>query len=389
VLTTQELSMAKAFSDYYLPNKIVENEYDDSSMSIQHLYDVLDDATDLLTLIDAKINLEDWVEFKIARARQDIADVKSYIKNNPNIDLNKKRASATKDKSSPTEKLADMFDLPIEKIIEHGTNQLALKNAVLNTKLTGTLRNSALVKLHDDEMLKEVALTCEVKNFRNLATKKIESKEILKELAKKGRGGVRYQAITKIDDQEILKDAAMNDPFEAIKLLAVQGLKNEDKIKEVFLKIQDLEHKEILLQKIKDPKFLKNVALNKNEHNILRSTAIDNIKDENILFGVAKDEESSMLLKEKAIFKIKNQDNLKELFELHDLEWKIRELIVQKISDKSFVKEVAKKEKELDPDVRAWAVKKITDKKFLNNLLPAEAEDVVRNAIKHRIEELS
>ena len=77
--------MAKAFSDYYLPNKIVENEYDDSSMSIQHLYDVIDDATDLLTLIDAKINLEDWVEFKIARARQDIADVKSYIKNNPKI----------------------------------------------------------------------------------------------------------------------------------------------------------------------------------------------------------------------------------------------------------------------------------------------------------------
>lgn len=51
----------------------------DSHMTAQFLEEIAKDALDLVKLINPEKNLEDWIDFKIARARQDLADVKSYI----------------------------------------------------------------------------------------------------------------------------------------------------------------------------------------------------------------------------------------------------------------------------------------------------------------------
>lgn len=51
----------------------------DSHMSVQFLEQLAKDAKELASLIDPEKNLEDWIDFKIGRARQDIADIRSYI----------------------------------------------------------------------------------------------------------------------------------------------------------------------------------------------------------------------------------------------------------------------------------------------------------------------
>ena len=385
----RENHMSKAFSDFYLANEIVETEHDDSAMSVQQLYDLQDHIDTLLSIIDSEQNLEDWVEFKISRAQQDIAEVTSYLKNNPHSETaEEEKIEADAGKKSPTEKLAEMFDLPIDKVIEYGSDQVALKNSALNKKINLGLREKAVQNLTEEKYLKEIALDCDVKNLRMQAARKINSENYLKDLIKNGSGVVRYEAIKKIDDQNILADVAINEKIEAIRNAAIEKIVDDKKLKEIFNKVTNPEDKFLILEKISDPVFLKKISLNKDEHDLLRKDAIYKIDDELTLFKIAKDEDTSTLLKEAALFKIKDQNNLKNLFSLHELDWKIRELLVQKITDKNFIKDVAKQEKEFDPDVRSWAVKKITDKKFLEKILKDESEDVVKNSIEHRIRQL-
>jgi len=51
----------------------------DSHMTVQFLEQLAKDALALSQMIDPNKNLEDWIDFKVGRARQDIADIKSYI----------------------------------------------------------------------------------------------------------------------------------------------------------------------------------------------------------------------------------------------------------------------------------------------------------------------
>lgn len=386
--TNQDITMKKAFSDYYLPKEIIESDKDDSSMSTQHILDLLSDAAELFDLVDPSENLEDWVEFKISRAKQDISDVKSYLKNNPHAGLTEQTSTVTSAKT-PSEQLADMLDIPLDELVKHGTNELALKNVVFDDQESIELREEALSKIFKEEYLTEIALKSDVKKFRNTAASKVELEENLKNLAKKGPGGVRWRAAQKLKDQDLLLNMALNDQYEAIKVTALPRITDQKKLKEFFLKSKDEKLKDEALNRIEDPAFLKKVALDKGQEDSLKYSALEKIDDEKTLFNIAQDPSAAPLLKEKSILKIKNQEMLKKLFQAHEMEWKLREILVQKIENKNFLKEAAKMKKELDPDVRMWAVKKLTDKKFLNKMLEEEAETAVKDAIKLRLQELS
>jgi hypothetical protein len=375
--------MTKAFSDFYLPNQIIQSEHDDSSMSVQHLYDLLTDGGDLLDIIDPGKNLEDWVEFKISRARQDIADVKSYLKNNPHSE---QQVQANK---TPTEKLADIFDLPLDKIVEHGTDEEALKNIVLNPEVKKELRKKSLDQIYEDAHLYEIAQQSELKEFRDAATDKIKSENYLKKLAKNGLSGVRYLAVKKITDQAALLDIALHDKHEVIKEAATERIEAQNELKKLFSDSTDDAQKLHAIEKIADQIFLKKISTDQNEKDIFKLEALQKIKDEKTLFNIAKDESSGQLIKENCIHKIKNQALLKKLFEVHGLQWKIRELIIQKIEDKSFVKEIAEHTKEWDADVREWAVKKITDKRMLKRLADNDPDKNVRDAANKKLDMLT
>lgn len=57
-----------------------ENE---SSMSVQHLMDIAQAAGEMLDIVEPDKDMEDWIDTKIARAKQDLLDVLHYLKNNP------------------------------------------------------------------------------------------------------------------------------------------------------------------------------------------------------------------------------------------------------------------------------------------------------------------
>ena len=123
---------------------------------------------------------------------------------------------------------------------------------------------------------------------------------------------VRRLIVKKIEDEDALKDFALNDSFHRVRLEAIRKISDEEFLAKIVFNEEEKYIKNLALKKIKDKSILENIALNHPSFNI-RASLFDYISDDNTIWDLAK----------------------------NDFYADIRKLAIEKINDNSLLYEIA------------------------------------------------
>lgn len=153
------------------------------------------------------------------------------------------------------------------------------------------------------------------------------------------------EGIARLKEQKYLEKIAKEGDW-YLKYIVIEKLKNENILKEIYLKEEDQLIKDEAIKYIKDQDFLKNVILNDKNINALK-----NLKDENFLKELALKNENEEI-KEKSLYFIENPSILKEILKISG-DNNIIELAFLKLKNNPILKDILNEEFSEDKKIKA------------------------------------
>lgn len=219
-------------------------------------------------------------------------------------------------------------------------------------KDSGFVSSMALNHIHDEDILKLVAVRAHRWQNRLKAVSKINDEAAIRELALIDNPRFRYQALLKLNDMELFRQEAKNSPRAENRLFSIDNLDDVDLLAEIALTDHVLNVRRRALGRImiidsSSPYLIRQdeVLKIKSQEKLVkiakkavfwksRCQAIDGIEDKAVLLdiletdceGFAKDRAASKLDEETLIGLVKNHDD-----------WKVRLYAVKHIENQSFL----------------------------------------------------
>lgn len=212
----------------------------------------------------------------------------------------------------------------------------------------------AVTKLTDQKLLAQVALNHKKEFIRKCAVGLLEDPETISQIALNDESVfVREAAIQKIDDQALLEQIAMNDRDDSVCCEAAERLTDPDALYRVAFKKNNDNHQFII--SLRDDCYT-------------ASKAVEKIDNQAILADIALNAPSQNACL-KAVYKLSDQDALQKVAEHHPVE-EVREQAVRRITDQSFLVHIAETDDYYG--VQKKAMERIDDQSVLSRVIKDE-----------------
>jgi len=179
---------------------------------------------------------------------------------------------------------------------------------------------------------------------------------------------VRKAAVMRLEDQELLKDIAVNDKIYMVRIAAVKNKNFTDQtiLSQIVKKDLRLEVRKVAIGKIKNKELLENIAQNYKVA-MLREVAVKNkyFTDQVFLSQISRND-SDAKVRIAAIKKLSDQKLITEIA-IKDKAWDVRETALEKITDQKIIADIAKKYENRSERISTF--KKINKKKLLYEIV--------------------
>ena len=215
--------------------------------------------------------------------------------------------------------------------------------------------------------LREIAVNSKNRHKRAQATDSITNQYVALDIAKHVTDrAIRLIAANKIQDEDLLWDAAENAEFYDVRSFAYERLgENNKSIAEIVINQKKNQHVTEIFEKIEDEETLKDIAVSAVDRKF-RKLALEKIDTQEILESIAfeaKDNEIRKLAVNKGNFY--NEDVLQKVA-VEDRDDGVRIAAVNKINDESKLVEIAKNEE--NTKVRNVLLSKIVNPELLEEI---------------------
>jgi len=234
------------------------------------------------------------------------------------------------------------------------------------------IREAAVVKITDQNVLNDIAKNDKESNVRNAAVNNITDQNILIDLAENANDtGVRISAVRKIGylDQErllsFIKNCNNNDVLRA----SIKEIRDQNDLTNI-VQSDNIVARQIALERIDDKWVLEKIANSKFNSIEIRKAAVEKITDEFLLNKIIRGADI-IDVKIAAIQRITDQSILKNIV-IFEEDPAARIAAINKISDQSVLEEVVIFIYS-DPIVKVEAIQRITDQNILEDIARSQS----------------
>lgn len=278
------------------------------------------------------------------------------------------------------------------KMIDNPEPDLIIK--IAKTDFDSGVGELAVEKINDQQSLEDIAKNAPAPGTRCSAIKKISNKALLLEIAKSDpslyarrlaaenfRNYInpsKYIVDTKqLRLAEKAKSSNMsNNSFHGS--IEVSKITDQLLLEDIALNAWESEAREFAVKKLKNQALLAKIAKNTSGNPFVRKKAVQALTDPEFLFEIAKNCLHAFI-REEAAEKINDQAVLSEIVK-NDPYFEVRATATNNISDPELLALVANNDP--SPEVRLVAVEKIKDKKILTKLAKNDPDSKVRDLAK-------
>ncbi|MEJ5166030.1 MAG: hypothetical protein WHV67_03260, partial [Thermoanaerobaculia bacterium] len=262
-------------------------------------------------------------------------------------------------------------ECPILLLVKEGVARLYSEEYLEDIAKEGDWYIKYLVvpKLKNQELLKEIYTTETDKLLKEEAIKYIKDQDFLKIIARKDKN---LFALPNIEDEEFLKELAIEFQGEEIGKKALYFIENPSILKETLRDLKNKDFMEIVFLKLAGTPYVKEIVLG-NFSEEIRKKAIDYLDEETLKELVLK---VDFPFKREGILKIQDQKFLMEFYKTTDV-LELRGSCLENIKDEEFLKKVFWE----FPELRDPALKNIEDETFLMENFDKFSDDLKGRAI--------
>ena len=249
-----------------------------------------------------------------------------------------------------------------------------------------------LAKIKSQDSLKKIVNGWFPIKIKKLAIGKIDDKEFLVNVVRNSDShitrdddGVYYEsndfyplrsdAVAQINDQQVLADAAMNDPDSRVCSRFTYYIKDTRILKDIALNHRFFTVRSDACERIHDQQLLKTIAL-RNEDSTLCLTAVKNIESKDVLVEIAKKSKFPEVIE----YILKQYDGdpcVKDIVQFGSNQYLRREAI-ELIYDNDVLEDIALNE--LDKEVRIKAIRRIFNEDILIGIAKTDSDEDIRRA---------
>ncbi len=237
----------------------------------------------------------------------------------------------------------------------------------------------------DQRVLADIAENDQQDYVRRIAVEKLDSLKwqdlfIKIALNKKAKSQLRQAAVKKIEDQDVLVKLAKKDKAYWVRTEAVRKISDQEILKKLMKYEKNEMVRRVLIQKIDDQDLIESTALN-DENEDVRMSAVGKLRNKEIIEKIALEDIASRV-RVTAVWKISDKDALVYIVR-NDKNREVRRMAVRGIKDQSALLEIVKKAKEVD--VQYQAVKQITDLNILKSIVKSDKRNLMKETAEKRI----
>lgn len=252
------------------------------------------------------------------------------------------------------------------KACERVENELLLEKIILGDQLHHYCDTIAILKIKDESRLEKIAIKKDG-TVCIAAMKRIHNQNIFKEIVYdeyKSKDARKF-AIKQIDDEKILAQIVLDNPFWPSPEYALENITDQSILMDILNKMDTSNrYREDVLAKIKDKSLIKEMSMDDPD-------AVHAITDENTLINLVKNS-SNPKVRRRAVQKITNQAVLKDVVK-NDADGKVRYFAVYKIKDDKVLLDVLKNDGDIE--VCKGAIRNISDQNVLKSIAKDASQD--------------
>ena len=272
----------------------------------------------------------------------------------------------------------DYNDPIVFSAINYVTDEECLFRITNEINVPTSIKNMAVEKIMDSEMLEKIVLNHPNVYTRMSAIKNIYDENLLKYLALNDpshiirKSAVMWRGYKKeyskiheredlqksIKDEEILQDIVLKSEDMKVKWIAVNLIKSQKRLLDIVKKSRDVKIRHHLVKTIDNQNELIDFALN-DPSRCVKKAAIENLDESNLITIFCKIKD--WYIRNSALKLIKD-----EKIGLDDSNWHVRFTAVSKITDDETLKEIALKDRNIN--IRKHAISKIKNIEILNEI---------------------
>ncbi|WP_407376368.1 HEAT repeat domain-containing protein [Methanobrevibacter sp.] len=273
---------------------------------------------------------------------------------------------------------------------------------VNSSHLELSVKTLAVDAIYNQDMLEEIVLNHSDAYVRNQAIKNIEDKNLIKYLALNDPShivrkstlswnqygpskysGARYERVGDseiiISAEEVFEEILLKSDDARIRSLALIMISDDERLSRIAVTSRDVEVRNKATQSIKRQDVLMNIAL-RDPSRIVKTSAIDSITEANLI-KIVKDFKD-WYVRDYALKQINDEPSVIDLA-FHDSNWHVRHTAVLKIFDENILKDIALSDTNIN--VRKSAIERITGKEILNEILKKTTHCTTPGIVKSKL----